>query len=177
MTGSRIDRLTRFFDACVTPEERHLKELVDANGGLIAVTSNEAILRKLYEDKTLAPLLVRSADRRAAGPFDPEKELEDLREDLKVDTETTIRRNFQQFERMFAIQQRELEEEMRRSMHREGDRIILSITSGPHDRIIDPVSAPLFRATMMALTTGLRISTRFGRRWCADSHVPVHHTD
>ena len=140
LTTSRLDRLSRFFESCITPEERHLRELVDANGGIQAVVSNEATLRKLYEDKGLAPLLARTADHRAGSQIDPEKEFKDLREDLKVDTETAIQRNFRQFERMFAIQQRELEEELRRSMHREGDRIIQSVTSGPHDRIVDPVS-------------------------------------
>ncbi|RDX51421.1 hypothetical protein OH76DRAFT_1481353 [Lentinus brumalis] len=134
----KINRLTRFFEASFTPEERHLRDLVEANGGPEAVISNEVTLRKLYEDKGLASLLVRSTDHRAAGLVDPEREFKDLREDLKIDTETAIRRNFKQFERMFAIQQRELEEEMRRSMHREGDRIIQSVTSGPHDRIVDP---------------------------------------
>ncbi len=138
--SSRINRLTRFFEASFTPEERHLRDLVEANGGPEAVISNEVTLRKLYEDKGLASLLVRSTDHRAAGLVDSEREFKDLREDLKIDTETAIRRNFKQFERMFAIQQRELEEEMRRSMHREGDRIIQSVTSGPHDRIVDPVS-------------------------------------
>ncbi|RPD59328.1 hypothetical protein L226DRAFT_314748 [Lentinus tigrinus ALCF2SS1-7] len=133
----KLDRLAHFFEACVTPEERRLTELVKANGGVQAVISDKATLRKLYEDKGLAPLLVRTADRRTKGPAHL-KELKGLQEDLKVDTETAIRRNFKQFERMYAIQKRELEEELRRSMHREGDRIIQSVTSGPHDKIVDP---------------------------------------
>ena len=34
-----------------------------------------------------------------------------------------------------------LQEEMERMVHRAGDRIIKVVTSGPHDRIKDPVSA------------------------------------
>ncbi|RPD56321.1 hypothetical protein L226DRAFT_469232 [Lentinus tigrinus ALCF2SS1-7] len=127
----KMDRLLKFFEACVSPEERYLADMVRNAGGPEVVINDQAVLRKLYEDKG------RPLEHRATGRHDPEDDFQQLQEELRVDPETAIRDNLEQFERKFRIQQRELEEEMRRMMHREGDRIIDSFTAGPHDRIRD----------------------------------------
>ena len=132
----RMDRLLLFFEACTSPEERHLAGLVRDAGGPEVVIKNEVVLRKLYEDNG------RPVERRTAGRHDSEDDFQELQEELRIDPETAIRDNLEQFERKFMIQQRELEEEMRKAMHREGDRIIASYTAGPHDKIRDWVRHP-----------------------------------
>jgi hypothetical protein len=44
-----------------------------------------------------------------------------------------------EFNTMWDIRKRETEESMERVVGREGDRVIKAVTSGPHDRIVDPV--------------------------------------
>ncbi|RPD55866.1 hypothetical protein L227DRAFT_579346 [Lentinus tigrinus ALCF2SS1-6] len=127
----KMDRLLNFLEACVSPEERYLADMVRNAGGPEVVINDEAVLRKLYEDKG------RPMEHRTVGRYDPENDFQQLQEELRVDPETAIRDNLEQFQRKFMIQQREIEEEMRKMMHREGDRIIESYTAGPHDKIRD----------------------------------------
>lgn len=53
-----------------------------------------------------------------------------------------VRENMEDFKADSVIQQREREEGLRRTMYREGDRIIDAVTriSEPYDEILDPVS-------------------------------------
>ena len=93
-------------------------------------------------------------------------ELAVVKQELFDSPELAIKKNLELFERKFKMQQRELAEEMQRMVHHEGDRVIEAITSGPHDRIIDPVS-PIYTLYTSVSVDGFifRISTRYGRKW------------
>ncbi|KAI0757704.1 hypothetical protein C8Q80DRAFT_1216217 [Daedaleopsis nitida] len=140
---NKMDRLVVFFEACASPEEQYLSRLIRDCGGPKAVLDDELLLRKVYEDKGAAGAFSRPVERGRLGSAASQQsqsgdEFKEALEEVKVDTETAIRDNFERFEQKFIIQQREIEEELRRAMHREGDRVIKAVTSGPHDRIVDP---------------------------------------
>ena len=66
-------------------------------------------------------------------------EMARLMQDLADEPAVAIRRNLVRFERRFAIQQKEILEEMKKVVVHEGDRVIQSVLAGPHERIIDQV--------------------------------------
>ncbi|TBU21891.1 hypothetical protein BD311DRAFT_869699 [Dichomitus squalens] len=131
----KMDRVLRYFEACTSPEERELSRLVDLHGGPQAVMRDQDLLREIFETRVTGAGLSGPERRGRQGVVD---EFKELQEELQMDVQTAIRDNMEQFQAKFIIQQRELEEQMRRTMHREGDRIIDTIISGPHDKILDP---------------------------------------
>ena len=143
-----MDRVLQYFEACTSPEERELRRLVDLHGGPQAVMRDESLLREVFESRVTGAGLAGPERRGRQGVVD---EFKELQEELQMDVQTAIRENMEQFQAKFIIQQRELEEQMRRTMHREGDRIIDAFISGPHDRILDPV-CPLICADVVAST-------------------------
>ncbi|TFK80520.1 hypothetical protein K466DRAFT_558955 [Polyporus arcularius HHB13444] len=70
--------------------------------------------------------------------LDYAQELQLLKAELNQNPLVAIRNNLESFERKFLILQRELIDEMRKFVVREGDRVISTVLSGPHDRINDP---------------------------------------
>ena len=133
-----MDRVLRYLDACTSPEERELARQVNLRGGPQAVMQDENLLREVFESRS-GPSSSGGA-ARAKGIVD---EFKALQVDLQTDVQTSIHQNLDQFQAKFLIQQRELEEQMRRTMHREGDRIIDAVNAGPHDKIVDPVGHSL----------------------------------
>ncbi|KAI0373412.1 hypothetical protein BV20DRAFT_937448 [Pilatotrama ljubarskyi] len=139
---SKMDALLEFFAKAVSPEQRELAVLVQKKGGAMTVMSNNDALKELLDFK---PSTAISASKRS-GEREPlehnshvgESNLDALKTELFESPELAIRRNFEVFERKFKMQQRELAEEIKRTVHHEGDRVIEAVTSGPHDKIIDP---------------------------------------
>ena len=70
------------------------------------------------------------------------EELEAVKEELSGGPELAIRKNWEVFQRKFEVQLRDIMKDVGRMVHHEGDRVIAAITSGPHERIFDPVSLP-----------------------------------
>ncbi|PIL29961.1 hypothetical protein GSI_07872 [Ganoderma sinense ZZ0214-1] len=135
----KMDRVLRYLDACMSPEERELTKLVNDHGGPDAVMKDESLLRELFESRLAgAGTGISAPDRRARHGGGAVDEFRELQKELQEDVQTAVRENLEQFEAKFVIQQRELEENLRRAMHREGDRIIDAVISGPHDKILDP---------------------------------------
>ena len=66
-------------------------------------------------------------------------ELSRLQKELAEDPVVEVKRNLETFERKFEMLQRESLKEMRDFVKHEGDRVINSVLTGPHERIIDPV--------------------------------------
>ncbi|KAI8975832.1 hypothetical protein BD414DRAFT_497057 [Trametes punicea] len=148
---SKMDLLLEFFANAVSPEQRELAALVQKKGGPAAVVGKEETLKELLNFKPSS--LAASVKRRERdGPehlmqvqvktkasVRPETiDTKDLVRELAESPEVAMKNNFEVFERKFKMQQRELAEEMSRMVHHEGDRVIEAVTSGPHDRIIDP---------------------------------------
>lgn len=165
---AKIDVVIEFFAKAVAPEQLELAALVQKRGGPTAVMADNAALRELLKFRPATTAVDQAkhgsgAERSSHADGD---ELAVVKQELFDSPELAIKKNLELFERKFKMQQRELAEEMRRMVHHEGDRVIEAITSGPHDRIIDPVS-PIYTLYTSASVDGfiLRISTRYGRKW------------
>ena len=65
--------------------------------------------------------------------------LQDLKDELHEDWESAIAKNMETFEGKFALYQRQLQEELSRTMREESSRIIDELNRGPHDKIKDKV--------------------------------------
>ncbi|KAI0633741.1 hypothetical protein C8Q77DRAFT_1157905 [Trametes polyzona] len=138
---AKVNILVEFFTNAITPEYKELAALVQKKGGPRAVMdSNEALNELLQYRSAGGPTSSKRVERD--GPKHDnhlgKKNLEVLKRELFEAPELAIKNNFEVFERKFKMQQRELSEEMRRVVHHEGDRVIEAVTSGAHDRIIDP---------------------------------------
>ena len=128
--------MDRVLQSLASLEECELSRLVEKHHGPQAVMNDEKLLRAVFESRVTGAGLA-GPERR--GRQDVVDEFKELQEELQMDVRMAIQENAEQFEAMFAIQQKELEHQMRRTMQQEGDRIIDAFISGPHERILDLV--------------------------------------
>ncbi|KAI1785577.1 hypothetical protein LXA43DRAFT_899476 [Ganoderma leucocontextum] len=132
----KMDRVLRYLDACMSSEERELSRIVDDRGGPQVVIRDEKLMRELFEAPVTGASISGSEEHNIShGAVD---EFKELQIELQMDVQMAVRENLEQFQAKFLIQQREIEQGLRRTMHREGDRIIDAVISGPHDKILDP---------------------------------------
>ncbi|KAH9950246.1 hypothetical protein B0H21DRAFT_819379 [Amylocystis lapponica] len=126
--AKRTDMILHFFQTCVSPEQQELSALIQQKGGSEAVLNSEETLKEL---NTL------DHNDRSPQVVDPDSSFHALQMDLGEDPATIIKNNFKIFGRKFAMQQRQIAKELDRVITRESDRVIETVTSGPHDKIID----------------------------------------
>jgi hypothetical protein len=142
--------LILLFRKLETPNEKELMKQVDARGGVKACLEDDEALKELM---TISQKQDASGTRRniseAKGVHRVKEEktlFAELKTELKEDVEVILEKNMVVFERKLAMQQEQLLAGMTTVVQREGDRVISAITSGPHDRILDPVSNPKSRS-------------------------------
>ncbi|KAI0325467.1 hypothetical protein GY45DRAFT_1348843 [Cubamyces sp. BRFM 1775] len=138
--GHKIDAILEFFTKAVSPEQQEMAALVQKKGGPTAVMGSSEALTELLIFNSIAATTTKRGEREAPqhSRHTSENDLESLRAELFESPAVAIRNNLEIFERKLKMQQREFTEEMRGLVHHEGDRVIDAVTSGPHDRIIDP---------------------------------------
>ncbi|KAI8975856.1 hypothetical protein BD414DRAFT_423775 [Trametes punicea] len=140
--SSKVDILLDFFVNAVTPEQRELAAIVEKMGGAAVVMRQDETLRELLQFQSTTQLTVTHSEftepQQGLEHNSSEEDLVFLRRDLLESPGVAIQRNLEVFERKIRMQQRELAQEMRGMVHHEGDRVIEAVTSGPHDRIVDP---------------------------------------
>ncbi|KAI0708178.1 hypothetical protein C8T65DRAFT_211601 [Cerioporus squamosus] len=137
----KIDIVLEFFAKAVTPEQQELALLVQKKGGPRSVMGDNDTLKELLRFKPSSATTATKRDASGAEHKAHDAGSDDLtivKEELFDSPELAIRKNLDIFERKFKMQQRELTEEVKRVIHHEGDRVIEAVTSGPHERIIDP---------------------------------------
>ena len=71
--------------------------------------------------------------------------LQDLKDELFEPWESAVRRNMETFEGKFALYQRQLQEELTRTMQEGTNRIIDELNRGPHDKIKNEVRSCCMR--------------------------------
>ena len=82
--------------------------------------------------------LDRGGSKHVTGAQDKPRStytLADLREELREDSDVAIRKNFETFQGKFALQQRQLQEELTKVIREENNRLIDAVNAGPHDLI------------------------------------------
>ena len=140
--------MLQMFQKLLPPEQKKIADQVEKEGGK-AILEDEDAMCELAAKVSPPP----TSGRHGAGQFD----LAELQHEIRGDPTTAIERNAEGFNRIFDVQRRQIEEEIARISHREGDRVISAVTAGPHDRIIDPVRpthTPAIYKLMFNVTLG-----------------------
>lgn len=127
--------MLELFQEFVSPEQKKLAAMVEQMNGVVALDSEQSM--EELADAELALVAPLSSDSRRGGghPFD----FVALQREIRANPDEAIEKNSDVFDRKFDIQRRQIVEDIERTVNREGDRIILAVTAGPHDRIVDPV--------------------------------------
>ena len=147
----------------LTPsDELALSRRIDARGGPQVVRENDLLLREfLQEDNSAEQKHISkggasndhgvkslSSNSRASGRSS--YTIHDLKEDLHEDWDTAIKNNLQTFEGKFALQQRQLQEELWKFIHEENNRVIDAVSRGPHDLIKHPELKAIWKEMVRA---------------------------
>jgi hypothetical protein len=130
-----------------SPHEKEIMKFIESKGGPKACLADDTILKELsFVNESLDPTSALSALRRDGGLSARRSQSLDykafyiLRKDLREDVQEALQKNMAVFERKLDVQKRQIINEIEGVVQREGDRVISAVTSGPHDRIKDPVS-------------------------------------
>lgn len=143
------------FSQMRSSEEIRLAKVVEDEGGTVVVQNNETVLRKLFKaepqtvhgkgladgcgksgqasDGTKAP---RNAERTTQRP---EYSFEDFKAELREDLEMALQSNFKAFEGKFKLYYDQLETNLHRYIHEEGEYLLKEMSKGPHSLIRDSV--------------------------------------
>ena len=136
--------LLELFKQMTPAEEVNLARRVDAKGGPQVVQGDDAILKDLLDSEPLADDRTHAQESKATGksqasgkstPGKSSYSVRDLKQELHEDWGTAVKNNMEVFEGKFALQQRQLREELSKFIRDENDRILDNINSGPHDLI------------------------------------------
>ncbi|KAH9838710.1 uncharacterized protein C8Q71DRAFT_752552 [Rhodofomes roseus] len=120
------EQIIYFIQTYVSQEDQHLYKQVTLRGGAAAVLHDQCALEELTAEGAREP----------SGEHDGASDLRSLQADLR-DPAEAANENLPSFERKLEILQRQIVEDTEKIMVRESDRVIESVTSGPHDRILD----------------------------------------
>ncbi|KAF7302096.1 hypothetical protein MIND_00776400 [Mycena indigotica] len=137
--NAKMDMMMKMFQQFMTPEQREMSRVVEQRGGIQACQDDDKLLKELNElenKSTSAGKGVKNA--KGTSSAGPKFGLEDLKDELTTDPDAAIERNMTVFARKFEVQQRQIVDELTKVIEREGDRVISALSSGPHDRLLDP---------------------------------------
>ncbi|RDX49204.1 hypothetical protein OH76DRAFT_1351074 [Lentinus brumalis] len=138
---TRMDVLLEFFEKAAPQNQRILKIMVQRAGGTEQALKEQTVVQELLKrEQSLDSARTGDAPVIPGPPlgYASRSQLQLLKTELAEAPVAAIRSNFESFERKFEILQQEMIDEMRKIVVHEGDRVISTVLSGPHDRIIDP---------------------------------------
>jgi hypothetical protein len=140
--NAKLDTL--LFARLRSPREKDLLAVINAKGGIETCLNDEGVLKELAlfdrdEDTPGNLPLATGARLSASESAAVDKAWAKLKPQLKQAVDTSLTNNMVVFERKLDVRKKQLLAEMETIVHREGDRILSAISSGPHDRIIDLV--------------------------------------
>lgn len=151
--------MMQMFQTLVNPEMKKLTAAVEERGGIQACMDNESALRELSglnSSKNSSSGTTRPAPVATRGGKRARDEntsaFEELKADIYDDPDAAIEKNMVVFSRKFEIQKQQIVAELTLVVQHEGDRVIEAVTSGPHDRILDPVCCPIVSLNGSILT-------------------------
>ena len=127
--------------------EKDLASQIKHEGGTDAVIANENTLRILLDEQNKLEARNRaesSADEDVRG-LDTTTDkrsiytVHHLKKELQEDWDTAVKKNLEAFAGKFAIQQRQMQEDMDNAVSRGVDRMINALNQGPHELINNEV--------------------------------------
>lgn len=150
----KMDMMMKMFERFVLPEQKEMALLIQKKGGEKACQGSDKILQELneFEKKTLSSSATAAAAVHMGRRTAVSSDFDELKADLHAEPDEAMAKNMSTFSRKFEIQKRQITEEVSKAMRREGDRIINAVTSGPHEKIIDPVCCVSAAALYLRMT-------------------------
>lgn len=138
------------FAQLTPPDEAYLARRVNMRGGAKRVMEDDLLLREFMDEDSdqnnRAHLDSGGSKHATTAQSKPRSTytLADLHDELREDSDVAIRKNFETFQGKFALQQRQLQEELTKVIREENNRILDAVTAGPHDLIKHEVRLRLF---------------------------------
>ncbi|KZT25952.1 hypothetical protein NEOLEDRAFT_293094 [Neolentinus lepideus HHB14362 ss-1] len=133
-----VEKMLMMFYACRSPREIELQQLIESRGGIEQCLRSEHDLQDVVlasEKIDPNPTLPASLDLKRFSQEEGVKKLVySVRKQFRDDVDTILANNRDIFERKFESQMKDIKDEIRH----ESNRIIRTLSSGPHERIIDP---------------------------------------
>ena len=157
------------FERMRSPEEREVASLVASQpGGVDAALKNDVLLERVLAAQKAKDGKGAARRHGAGAEEDKTRTIADLRQEVTKDVEQVLADN-KYFEQKFEVVRMQVDE-VKVSIRRETDRVIDTLLSGPHERIIDRVSKfespeSFHVSLMLVLTNDLRTCITFGKRW------------
>ncbi|TFK50545.1 hypothetical protein OE88DRAFT_1736072 [Heliocybe sulcata] len=130
------EKMLMMFDACRSPKEMELQRRIESRRGLDQWAEKDFAELVLASEKidSNSTALASLGSQRGSSEEIVKKLVYSARKQLRDDVDTVLAKNEEVFERKFRSQMKDIEDEI----HNESDRIIRSLSSGSHDRIVDP---------------------------------------
>ncbi|KAJ7315149.1 hypothetical protein DFH08DRAFT_422699 [Mycena albidolilacea] len=133
-TGSESTAMLLLFKQLESPKERELQKWIFDRGGPKVVSENEKLFKELQNKmKDIKDATVMSGMGKSETT---ETLMVSIREEMREDIDRSLAADRRQFDRKFDAVQDKLEE-MKNTVRRSTDRILIELASGPHDRIRD----------------------------------------
>ena len=125
------------FEQLVSPEQKHLLDLVKAKGGVDVLWNNDKILLDLEKtaSKGSSSPSVEGHPTRRTRSANTDPEGEDLRVDILEDPNAAAEKNWVMFSRKFEAQKNQIIDELALVVRHEGDRVIRELKGKAHERI------------------------------------------
>ena len=120
--------------------EKQLRAIVEKSGGVDAVLSDEALLKKmLKEEESISGVDARSVEEAKSPSGQIRSAVDQAKEELTESTLEALERNREVFMGKFKLQEDRIVQELNNVVRRESDRIIEKLTAGPQAGILDKV--------------------------------------
>jgi hypothetical protein len=136
--------IKHLFKELVSPEQKLLSDLVNANSGAKVLRNNDKMLldlEKTARNPSCSPSLEEHRTRQAK-PGDADLEVDNLKEDILEDPNAAAEKNWIVFSRKFEAQKNQIIDELSLVVQRESDRVIRELKGKAHERIRDRVGFP-----------------------------------
>jgi hypothetical protein len=138
------------FEQLVSPEQKRLSELVNAEGGFKVLRNNDKVLLELEKTASKAsssPGVEEHRTRRTKAG-DADLKVVNLKEDIMEDPNAAAERNWVFFSRKFEAQKNQIVDELTLVVHRESDRVIRELRGKGLERIRDRVGFSVLAALL-----------------------------
>ena len=128
-------RLQMIFDTLLPQDLASLKQKVKAKGDINVLMSSNTALKELNEEEN--KLSSHQGNERSKKRSD--FTVEDLKVELRIDFDASLKVNFEAFEGKFNLYHRQLKDDLSRAIEEANDRVIDAVREGPHDKIKNEV--------------------------------------
>ena len=118
------------FDTLLPQDLASLKQKVKAKGDINVLMSSNTALKELNEEEN--KLSSHQGNERSKKRSD--FTIEDLKVELRIDFDASLKVNFEAFEGKFNLYHRQLKDDLSRAIEEANDRVIDAVREGPHDK-------------------------------------------